>query len=131
MEPTLREGDWVIARRRPRTPRRGDIVVFEHGDRPGLSIVKRVIGLPGERVAIHGGRVFIDDAPLADPWANGFTAGEGTWEVPEGSVWVLGDLRSTSGSDSRLLGPIALDGIHWQVVARYWPSGRIGMVESR
>jgi signal peptidase I len=129
MAPALESGDWVMARRRTATPTRGDIVVFDDPVGTGMNLVKRVIGEPGEHVGIENGRVTIDNAVLADRWADGVTAPDGEWDVPDDHIWVLGDNRRSSRSDSRLYGPIPIEIAKWQVVARYWPSVRTGIVE--
>jgi len=128
MRPTLEPGDWLVAQRRTAPPRRGDIVVFEHPEVPGFWVVKRVVGLPGERVEVAGGQVHVDGAILAEPWAEGPTLPEGTWEVPRDAVWVLGDQRALSAADSRTLGPLPLVRVPWKVVARYWPLERAGLL---
>lgn len=129
MSPVLQPGDWVLARKRNGTPERGDIVVFTDPTGSGMSLVKRVIGLPGERLAVIDGHVSIDDTVLADRWANGITRPDGEWLVPEGNVWVLGDNRGASRSDGRILGPTPVDTIGWQVIARYWPRNRIATID--
>lgn len=128
MMPTLAPGDWVIARHRSRALERADIVVFDDPSGSGRSLVKRVIGLPGERVRVDAGRVTIDGALLADRWASGSTRPDGSWEVGPNEVWVVGDHRTLSASDSRTIGPIPITSIDWLVVARYWPNNRIGRV---
>ena len=125
MRPTLEPDDWVIARRRTDGLRRGDVVVFADPTGSGIDLVKRVIGLPGERVGIDGGRVTIGDALLADRWAHGSTRPDGSWELGPDEVWLLGDNRAHSVSDGRVLGGTPLDEIDWVVVARYWPTSRI------
>jgi signal peptidase I len=125
MSPVLEPGDWVLARRHSGTPERGDIVVFTDPTGSGMNLVKRVIGLPGEGVAVVDGHVSIDGAVLADRWANGITRPDGEWLIPEGNVWVLGDNRGQSRSDGRMLGPTPVDTIGWHVIARYWPRNRI------
>lgn len=128
MTPSLEPGDWIIARRRSGAPDRGDIVVFADPAGSGFDLVKRVIGLPGEQVGVTSGRVTIDSALLADRWANGATAPDGTWVVPDDHVWLLGDNRGASASDGRVLGPIPISDIQWVAIARYWPSARAGML---
>ncbi len=128
MGPTLEPGDWVIARRLSGVPGRGDVIVFSDPTGTGMNLVKRVIGLPGESVAITNGRVGIDGAILADRWADGVTMPDGTWDIPQGHVWVLGDNRGASRSDGRTIGTTPVESIGWQVVARYWPTTRIGTV---
>lgn len=128
MAPALEPGDWVIARRLPRIPQRGDIVVFVDPTGSGMNLVKRVIGLPGESVTITNGRVAVNGAILADRWAVGATTPDGTWDVPVDHIWVLGDNRGVSRSDGRSFGTTPLDSARWQVIARYWPRNRIGAV---
>lgn len=128
MQPALNGGDWVIAQRRRRAPKRGEVVVFEHEDRPGMTLVKRVIGLPDERLAISSGQIYIDGMALAEPWVNGFTAPDGVWDIPADCVFVLGDFRAISAADSRAVGPIPLRDVQWKVAARYWPSSAAGLV---
>lgn len=128
MRPALEPGDWVIAHRLHHAPSRGDVVVFEHEERPGISLVKRVIGLPGETVEVARGQVHIDGTVLPEPWASGFTVPDSLTTVPAGMVFVLGDHRVAAGGDSRTLGPIAASAITWRVMARYWPATRVGTV---
>ena len=128
MAPALESGDWVIAKRSTGTIARGDIVVFDDPTGTGMNLVKRVIGIAGEQAMIENGRVTIDGAVLADRWATGVTGPDGSWDIPEGHVWVLGDNRPASRADSRLFGPIPAESIQWRVTARYWPSKRAGMV---
>ncbi|MCL1594605.1 MAG: signal peptidase I [Actinomycetia bacterium] len=128
MSPALLPGDWVAARRRTGVPGRGDIVIFVDPTGSGMNLVKRAIGLPGEEIRITQGRVTVDGAVLADKWAQGSTSPDGVWAVPDGHVWVLGDNRGASTDDGRHLGPIAIDNVHWIVVARYWPASRISLV---
>ena len=128
MAPTLDESDWVIARRRRQPPERGDIVIFPDPGGGDRHLIKRVIGLPGERIGLTGGRVTVGDALLADRWANGSTRPDGTWVVPTSSVWLLSDNRSATVYDGRSFGPIPIDDIDWVVVARYHPTARAGFV---
>lgn len=94
------------------TPDRGDIVVFSRPDDPAtfdddskISIIKRVIGLPGETVEVRGTTVFINGKPLAEDaydtwWEKGGIGDFGPQEVPKGHVFLLGDNRDNS-KDSR------------------------------
>jgi signal peptidase I len=83
MLPTLKVGDFLLVDKQtfapagrldalllPRTPmRRGDLVVFHYPVDGNVTLVKRVIGLPGDRVRLHRGKVFIDGVPLDEPYA--------------------------------------------------------------
>jgi signal peptidase I len=114
MSPTLRPGDqYLINLRayRDRPPARGEIVVFTTREDPS-PLVKRVIGLPGERVVILQGRVLINGTAIFE----GYLGEELLWEpprditVPDGAIFVLGDNRNYS-DDSRDFGPVAIRGI--------------------
>jgi signal peptidase I len=126
MRPLLRPGDYVIAQRSAGTPWRGSVVVFPHPTRTGFELVKRVVGLAGERVTIANGQVHIDGTVLAEPWADGITRPDGEWLVGPDEVFVLGDRRAASVDDSRTLGPVAA--VRWKLVARYWPPAGIGLL---
>ncbi len=127
MQPALAAGDWVLARRVTGPLRRGDIVVFEHPGRPRFELVKRVIGLPGEQVAVAAGEVMIDGGAV-DTWAAGPTLPDGTWRLGLDEVFVLGDNRALSSGDSRALGPIPAAVIGWVIWCRYrpFPLRRVG-----
>ena len=128
MEPTLRSGDYVIAMRTSGTPERGAIVVFRPPGRPGFDVVKRVVGLPGESIEIGNGSVHTDRRVLAEPWADGPTYPDGSWDLRPDEVFVLGDRRAASSRDSRQIGAVSTGTTKWRVTWRYWPPGRIGRV---
>ncbi len=128
MQPSLAAGDYVIARAVRGELQRGDIVIFDHPQRPKFELVKRVVGLPGELVAIHNGQVHVSGATVAEPWADGPTLPDGEWDLGPGEVFLLGDNRSMSAGDSRTVGPVAVTAIRWRVVARYWPPTAVGKV---
>jgi len=80
MEPTLLVGDFVLVTKNSYTPvnlsllphaslHRGEIIVFLKPGEPDTHLVKRIIGLPGDRIHLHNGHVFVNDAPLAEPYA--------------------------------------------------------------
>ncbi len=129
MSPTLEHGDWTVARRLSSPPRRGAVVVFPHPHGPDdMELVKRVVGLPGERIAIANGQVHVDDSVLAEPWADGPTLPDGEWTLGPDEVFVLGDARSSPSVDSRAFGPVDVRTVSWQVGARYWPLQSAGRI---
>ncbi len=109
-------------------PRRGDVVVIDDPDGGSDLLIKRVIGLPGERVTIADGQVYIDGVLLDESYLDQPTDGGGrTWLVPPLQVFVLGDNRAAS-RDSRAFGSVSLDDVVGRAVFRYWPLSQLGSV---
>ena len=125
MTPTLQPGDFVLASRLDTTPLRGDIVIFPHPAKPAFLMVKRVVGVPTETVAVSSGQVAANDHIVAEPWAWGSLAGDFEWTLDSRHVIVLSDNRSLPTEDSRDLGPVPLTDF-WRVGFRYWPLARAG-----
>ncbi|MEX0946391.1 MAG: S26 family signal peptidase, partial [Acidimicrobiia bacterium] len=79
---------------------------------------KRVIGLPGETVAIEMGEVAVDGRQDIDRWGVGFTYPDGEWVTLDDHVFVLSDNRKTTRDDSRNFGPIperVLRRVRWRL----------------
>ncbi|MGE5604004.1 MAG: signal peptidase I [Nitrososphaerales archaeon] len=131
MEPNLHTNERLVIEKFSyhfHGPRRGDVVVLrDPGGTPEL-LIKRVVGLPGERVTLADGKVYIDGQPLDEPYLNQSTQGGGrSWVVPPLSVFVMGDNRSAS-RDSRIFGPVPLEELIGRALFRYWPFGEVGPV---
>lgn len=110
---------------------RGDIVVFWYPRDPDKSFIKRVIGLPGEEIAIRNGIVYVDGVPLEEPYVppQYFDHGSfGPVVVPENCYFVLGDHRNSS-NDSRAWGCVPRENIFGKAVFRYWPLTKLGLIE--
>ncbi|MBB5232893.1 signal peptidase I [Deinococcus budaensis] len=143
--------------------RRGDVVIFKPPREAAAQasnltrsafglwtyrpfLIKRLIGLPGDRIRIEGGRVFINGVQLDQSWTTDYWREQGCWDtqsdlanlaissaagilpdqpeitVPEGHYYVMGDNRTASGSeDSRLFGPVPLRDIAGRAAAVVWP----------
>ncbi|MCX7803563.1 MAG: signal peptidase I [Planctomycetota bacterium] len=105
---------------------RFDVVVFEavvceKGQYRRKDFIKRVIGLPGERVEIKGGCILINGEPLNEEYRTLGRCEDGVWEVPEGRYFVLGDNRSVSNDSRRYIGLVADSQIKGKVRLRFWP----------
>ena len=112
-----------------RSPRRWEVVAFRDPQRPSHVVVKRVIGLPGEKVEIRDRQVFVNGVPLNEPYIQ-YPASRSyaATVVPADSLFVMGDNRDNS-SDSRAWGPLPIHGgIVGRAVLRYWPPERIGIL---
>jgi signal peptidase I len=126
-----RDGEHEIYPFHP--PERGDIVVLNPPLTSDQPYIKRIIGLPGESIAIRNGRVYVDGERLDEPYLGGETTRcQGSpycaiEEIPEGFVYVLGDNRNNS-SDSRSFGLVAIEDIVGKAWFTNWPLTDIGLV---
>ena len=127
MLPELLPEDYIFALKFKDEIKRGDIVVFKNEEK-GIDVVKRVIGLPGEVISSSDGSVLINDETISDPWARTMTDDFIKYEIKENELFVLGDDRKLSTSDSRTLGAID-SGKCLKVKYRYWPFQRIKSYE--
>lgn len=106
MTPTLNTGDKVIVNKiiyKISKPKYGDVAVFKHPDHESILFVKRVIGLPGDKIVIKQGKVYLNDSdiPIEEPYVMYADTGDyGPYIVPEGHYFMLGDNRNES-QDSR------------------------------
>lgn len=109
-------------------PERGDIVLFESAEGGKDPLIKRVVGLPGERVAVRDGTLRVDGEPQDEPYLgrNARSVPDfGPVTVPEEHVFVMGDNRNYS-IDSRYYGPVPQENIIGEAAVRFWPPGRVG-----
>ena len=122
MEPSLHESDRLFVSNvdvMTDTISRGQIVVLSApGDNE--TVVKRVIGLPGETVEIYDGLVYINGAPLHESYIHERMRFSGRWEVGANQYFVLGDNRNNS-RDSSEYGPVDISRISGVVKFRFWP----------
>jgi len=131
MEPTLQSGEFVIVNKLTYTlgkPKTGDVIVFHFPRDPDQEYIKRVIGLPGDRVTVKSGRVYVNDQPLEEAYIASPPVYESTWDVPADSLFVLGDNRNNS-SDSHNWGMVPMDYVVGKAIFVYWPPTEWGVVE--
>lgn len=138
MEPNFHDGEYILTNKyeyRFSNPKRGDVVVFKSPQNPEVDFIKRIIGLPGDRVKLLNNHYYINDVMLEEPYiaAELFTY-HGSYlkdgqeiTVPPESYFVSGDNRPRS-SDSREWGPISRSAIIGKSQLRYWPFDQFGLI---
>jgi signal peptidase I len=139
MEPTLEINDRLIIEKisyRLRAPERGDVVVFSPTDTLREqnfkdAFIKRVIGLPGEKVEVKRGTVYINDRPLREQYIEEAPQYQyGPVVVPEDRYLVLGDNRNNS-YDSHYWGFVPRDNLIGRAFIRFWPFNRLGSLDEQ
>jgi signal peptidase I len=113
---------------------RGDTVVFWYPQDPTKSYIKRVIGVPGDRVRVDGGQVYVNGQLLEEEYVPPINRDSVSWKegeeqiVPKDRYFVLGDHRNSS-SDSRTWGYVPRDKIYGRAVFVYWPLDKMGRLK--
>ena len=137
MVPTIEVQDRILVNKLAydlHVPERGDIVFFENQEGGRTPLVKRVVGLPGDRIEIRDGRLLLNGERQEEPYAADKpcapelspTCSFGPVTVPEGHVFVIGDNRPHS-IDSRFFGPVPEEDLIGEALFRFWPPGRTGL----
>ncbi|MDP3778622.1 MAG: signal peptidase I [bacterium] len=139
MEPNYYDGQYLIIDEvtyQVRKPERGEVIVFRYPKDPKQFFIKRIIGLPGERVEILKGRVtiFNNDSPKGITLDEAYLSSENHPTYPEGDVtlssteyFLMGDNRDFS-SDSRYWGPMDTKYMVGRALFRAWPLNSVGLV---
>jgi signal peptidase I len=109
---------------------RGDVVVFHYPGNPATSYIKRVIAVPGDRLSIDHGEVWLNGKALSEPYVpeefrDSFSMAEIV--IPKGMYFMMGDHRCIS-SDSRTFGPVKYSLIYGKAVFVMWPARDAGAV---
>jgi signal peptidase I len=129
MEPLIHSGEYVLINTfafRFGAPRRGEVVAFRHEGDAREVFIKRVIGLPGDRIRIDRGRVYVSGTEQDEPYVQDpDDRSVPELVVPPSSVYVLGDNRANS-EDSRSFGPVSDDRLIGRAVAGVWPPSMLG-----
>ncbi len=138
MMPNFKDAEYLLTEKvtyYSREPKRGDVVVFTPPISTIDEFIKRVIALPGEKILINNGHVYINDKLLEEPYIESGVATSGgpflsdgeEYTVPSGEYFVMGDNRPNS-SDSRYWGPITKKAITGRAWVAYWPINIAGKV---
>jgi signal peptidase I len=140
MEPNFHDGEYLLSDKityRLREPGRGDVIVFEAPGANGDEFIKRIIGVPGDKITLKSGSVYVNNQLLNEDYIPqdvstnpGAFLREGTEvTVPEDYYFVLGDNRSFS-SDSRAWGFVTKTKITGKAWFIYWPPEQFGTIHS-
>jgi signal peptidase I len=134
MSPRLADHDRLFINKfvyRIASIERGDVVVFHYPRDPAKSYIKRVIALPGDRLRIDHGQVWVNGNELHEGYIPEMYRDSKSYAeivVPDDSYFMMGDHRSIS-SDSREFGPVERDLIYGKAVFVYWPAKDVGEVK--
>jgi len=140
MHPNFPDGEYLLTQKVSyyfSPPQRGDVVVFKPPISEEDEFIKRIIGLPGEKIMVSNGKVYINGRLLNEPYLDStlytFSSSalqEGLeYTIPDGEWIVMGDNRPHS-SDSRSWGPITKKEISGKAWLIYWPPGLAGVVKN-
>ncbi len=133
MEPGLEDQERIFINKlvyRLEAIERGDIIVFRYPRDQRKNFIKRVIGLPGDRVRVTNGRVYLNGVLTQEPYVPELyqdSRSSAEIVIPADSYFVMGDHRTMS-NDSRDFGPVARDLIYGKAVFGYWPVERVGVL---
>lgn len=133
MEPGLEDQERIFINKlvyRIETIERGDVIVFRYPRDHRKSFIKRVIGIPGDRVRVIEGRVYLNGELLPEPYVSQEYFDNRSYEerlVKPDTYYVMGDHRSMS-NDSRDFGLVPRGNIYGKAVFGYWPMEKLGTV---
>jgi signal peptidase I len=131
MVPTLKYGDRVLVNKfiyRFTEPERWDVIVFKSVEGDDEDLIKRVVGVPGDEIAVRDGKLFVNGEPQKEPYVNKKYPDRSFYApttVPKDHVFAMGDNRANS-QDSRIFGPVPEENIEGEAFLRFWPPHRIG-----
>lgn len=140
MEPSFYTNEYILTSKityKFRSPKKGDVIVFKSPKNPDIEYIKRVIGLPGDKITVKENEVYVNDqivnenyiAAKTNLWEGGFLKENTPVIVPQDELFVMGDNRPRS-SDSREFGPINSSSIVGVVFYRYFPADKAGMIKN-
>src|SRR5919112_648152 len=131
MVPTLEVGDRFLANKfvyHFSEPKKGDVVVFRSVEGGEEDLVKRVVAVAGDEVAVDNGVLSVNGEVQDEPYINKGFPDDGSFfgptRVPEGNIFAMGDNRANS-RDSRFFGPVPYENIEGEAFMRFWPPTHI------
>lgn len=123
MQPTLEDGEFILVNKisyQWSEIERGDIVVFDFPLNMNEELIKRVIGVAGDKVVVTNNQVYVNDRVLNEPYISQAPMYSGEWIVTEGNIFVLGDNRNNS-NDSKDWGLLPIENVVGKASIIYWP----------
>ena len=133
MQNTLHSGQFVLVNKLAylfHEPERGDVIVFHEPDQANRDLIKRVIGLPGDKITLDSSNVWVNGVELNEPYiTQKYNPGAQTETVPAGQYFVMGDNRPVS-EDSRYFGFVPKDYIVGKAILVYWPFNQWQMLNT-
>jgi signal peptidase I len=130
MQPTLYEGNIVLVNKMAYKfgdMKTGDVVIFHDPHNRQEDFIKRLVGKPGDLVTVKNGEVYVNGDQLFEPYIASEPVYDGVWQVPDDSIFVLGDNRNQS-SDSHSWGFVPLTDLVGKALIVYWPLDEIKLV---
>jgi signal peptidase I len=133
MTNTLQNGQFVLVNKVAylfHAPERGDVIVCHEPDEPGRDVIKRIIGLPGDKITLNSTDVWVNGVKLNEPYIREkYNPRADTIIVQPDQYFVMGDHRQDS-KDSRYFGQVPRDFIVGKAVFVYWPLNQWQMINT-
>ncbi len=138
MEPNFHNGEYILTNKilyKFADPKRGEVIIFKSPANKEIDYIKRIIGIPGDRVRLSANVFYVNDRAILEPYIpegtpifpGSFMTEDTEIIVPEDKFFVIGDNRPHS-ADSREFGPIPFEDIIGKAFFRYFPFDKSGLV---
>lgn len=138
MEPNFHNGEYILTNKiwyKFKDPQRGEVIIFKSPRNKEVDYIKRIIGIPGDRVRLADNTFYVNDQKVEEAYIpegtpifpGSFLQESSEIIVPENQYFVIGDNRPHS-ADSREFGPIPFEDIIGKAFVRYWPFNRAGVI---